>query len=205
MRRPPVARLLPWSALLLAACTQNNAPGPYTKPGPLDTGDSAAPGADPYDVVVGPYDASVRWTSYGVPHIEAADEGSLGYGMGYAFARDHVCTLMDQVVMVNSQRARFFGRGVDDIHVHTDFGWLALGVKAQAEAGWAGLDPRMQARPVGYAAGVNRHVEQQGGALPDAPLDRAVAYTPFPAPPTPTYPLPAYYPNLLQQQQQQQQ
>jgi len=168
MRRPPAARLLPWSALLLAACTQNNAPGPYTKPGPLDTGDSAAPGADPYDVVIGPYDVNVRWTSYGVPHIEAADEGSLGYGMGYAFARDHVCTLMDQVVMVNSQRARFFGRGVDDIHVHTDFGWLALGVKAQAEAGWAGLDPRMQDRLVGYAAGVNRYVDEQGAALPDA-------------------------------------
>ncbi len=63
MRRLPAVRLLPLSALWLAACTQNNAPGPYTKPEPLDTGDSAAPGPDPYDVVIGPYDVNVRWTS----------------------------------------------------------------------------------------------------------------------------------------------
>ena len=34
------------------------------------------------DVQIGPYDATVKWTSYGIPHITAADHGSLGYGMG---------------------------------------------------------------------------------------------------------------------------
>lgn len=156
------------AALLLLSCTVLNEPGPYTKPTPLDTAAEPGDEVDPYEVVIGPYDVTVNWTAYGVPHIIAADEGSLGYGMGYAFARDHVCTLIDQVVMVNSERARYHGAGPGNIHVDNDLGWLALGVKRQAEAGWPDVDPRIQARIVGYAAGVNRYVEEQGEALPDA-------------------------------------
>jgi hypothetical protein len=35
-----------------------------------------------------PYVATVRWTSYGIPHVRASNWGSLGYGYGFAFARD---------------------------------------------------------------------------------------------------------------------
>lgn len=168
MSIPSARTVAPAAALLLMSCRVINEPGPFTKPTPFDTAGEGDTGPDPYDVVVGPYDVTVNWTAYGVPHIVAADEGSLGYGMGYAFARDHVCTLMDQVVMVNSERARYHGAGPGEIHVNNDLGWLALGVKRQAEEGWAEIDPRIQARIVGYAAGVNRYVEEQGAALPDA-------------------------------------
>ena len=46
---------------------------------------------DPYAVEIGPYDVDIRWTSYGIPHVLAEDYGSMGYGLGYAFARDHYC------------------------------------------------------------------------------------------------------------------
>ena len=41
------------------------------------------------------YEAQIRRTSYGIPHIKAKDFGSLGYGEGYAQAEDHLCTVAD--------------------------------------------------------------------------------------------------------------
>ena len=120
------------------------------------------PAADPYDVVVGPYDVMVRWTAWGVPHILAEDSGSLGYGMGYAFARDNGCVLADQILFTSSQRARYLGAGEDDEHLNTDLGWLALGVRADAESGWFELAPELQETLVGYAAGYNRYLEDTG-------------------------------------------
>ena len=121
--------------------------------------DSAAPapGEDPYSVTVGPYSADVQWTSYGIPHITGEDYGSLGYGMGYAFARDHACVLADQIVMVRSERSRYFGEEWLDM----DFGWLALDVRALAETGWFELDPEIQETLIGYAAGYSRFLEHR--------------------------------------------
>ncbi|MCO4745648.1 MAG: penicillin acylase family protein [Proteobacteria bacterium] len=117
---------------------------------------------DPYDVQVGPYNADVRWTAYGIPHILAEDYGSLGFGMGYAFAKDNVCVLADQVVKVRSERAKWFGPGPSDAHIDSDFGWLHLGVVAQAEEGFVALEPDLQDAIIGYAAGYNRYVEEVG-------------------------------------------
>lgn len=149
---------------------------------PDDKGDGGGgdAGPDPYDVPVGPYDATIRWTSYGIPHIEAADHGSLAYGMGYAFARDHACVLADQVLMVRSERARFFGPGPGDIHIATDFGWKGLRVFAQAEEGFFSLSADVQDALVGYAAGYNRYITESAAALPDdcrgAPWVRPVTH-----------------------------
>ncbi|MEL6345132.1 MAG: penicillin acylase family protein [Myxococcota bacterium] len=129
-------------------------------PAPGTGGDDGA-GADPYDVVIGPYDVDIRWTAYGIPHILAEDYGSMGYGFGYAFARDHACVLADQIVMVRSERSQYFGDGFID----EDFGWLAVGVRAEAEQGWFDLSEDMQRSLVGYAAGYNRLLEE-GGADP---------------------------------------
>ena len=124
--------------------------------------------AGPWDVAVGPYDVEVRWTEYGVPHLLADDLGSAAYGMGWAQARDHICTLMDQVVMVRSERARYFGRGEGDRHVDSDFGWKALDVMGHAERGFLGLVPEGQAALVGFAAGVDRYLEEVGAqGLPE--------------------------------------
>ena len=37
--------------------------------------------------------ASVRTTSFGIPHIKASNFAGLGYGLGYAYARDNLCIL----------------------------------------------------------------------------------------------------------------
>lgn len=135
--------------LALLGCTKD--------PLPVDSGaDSGSAGPDPYDVVVGPYDATIRWTSHGIPHIEGADYGSLGYGMAWAFARDHACVLADQLVMVRSERSRYFGAE----YVDADLGWKALQVRKDAEEGWFELSESVQQMLIGYAAGYNRFLEE---------------------------------------------
>ena len=55
------------------------------------------------------YTAEVRRTSYGIPHVKAADFGSMGYGVGYAFAQDNFCMMADEFVTVRGERSRYFG------------------------------------------------------------------------------------------------
>ncbi len=157
------------ATLLLGACRDPGGPK-----APVDTGRGDFP--DPYDVQVGPYEADIRWTTYGIPHITAADWGSVAYGMGYAFARDHGCVLADQIVMARSERARFFGPGPEDLYLNQDIGWRAIGVRSQAEQGWFDLSPEFQQVLIGYSAGYNRWVEEGDapGACAGAPWLRPI-------------------------------
>jgi acyl-homoserine-lactone acylase len=58
-----------------------------------------------------PYDARIRWTTYGIPHVTATSWESLGYGYAYATAEDAFCTIARDIVMVNGDLARHFGVG----------------------------------------------------------------------------------------------
>ena len=55
------------------------------------------------------YDATIRRTEHGIPHILAKDYGSLGYGYGYSLAQDDLCIIADAYVTVRAERSRFFG------------------------------------------------------------------------------------------------
>jgi acyl-homoserine-lactone acylase len=46
------------------------------------------------------YDVIIARDSFGVPHITAADWGSLAFGQGHATAEDRACTVLDQMVKV---------------------------------------------------------------------------------------------------------
>jgi acyl-homoserine-lactone acylase len=45
----------------------------------------------------------------GIPHIVASNFTALGYGEGYAFAQDNLCTFANDVVTVEGERSRYFG------------------------------------------------------------------------------------------------
>src|SRR5262249_60335215 len=53
--------------------------------------------------------AEIRCTTGGIPHILAPDWTSLGFGYGYAFAKDNLCTMANDYVTVEAQRSRYFG------------------------------------------------------------------------------------------------
>ena len=90
--------------------------------------ETKVPVFDPYDVQVGPYETDITWTDYGIPHITGQDYGSLGYGMGFALAKDHYCVLIDQIIRVR-EALKFHG----EEHLDADFGWKAYGLLAMAE------------------------------------------------------------------------
>ncbi|WP_437733809.1 penicillin acylase family protein [Sorangium sp. So ce1335] len=108
------------------------------------------------------YQATIRWTSHGVPHVLAEDIGSIGFGLAYAGARDFACTLADQIVKVRSERARTFGPGEGDANVDSDFSYLALGVVERGERMLERLSPDGRALVEGYAAGYNRYLADVG-------------------------------------------
>ena len=110
--------------------------------------------------------ARIRWTDYGVPHISGDSLEETGFGSGYAFARDHVCLLADQIIRYNSKRSRYFGpdrEATDDaLNVISDFSYLALGIRQQAESQLPRLGANARALLSGYARGYNLYLEETG-------------------------------------------
>ena len=113
------------------------------------------------------FSAEVRRTTYGIPHVRAADWGGLGYGLGHAYAQDNYCVVMRDIVHATSRSAEFFGELDGD--ATADFVLrLVLGTKAEFRASHLPLPTSAGARLVaGFAAGMNRHLRETGvGALP---------------------------------------
>lgn len=108
------------------------------------------------------YDATIRRTAYGIPHITAKDFGSLGFGEGYAFAEDHLCSLADQVVLARGERAKFFGPGEKDVHVHSDVAMKALGVAGLGADDVKSATEEGREWLAGYAAGYNSYLAEVG-------------------------------------------
>ncbi len=111
---------------------------------------------------------TIRWTSYGVPHITASSWQGLGYGQGYAFAKENICTLADQIVKVRSERSRWFGPGAltDDgqnVNVVSDWAYKAMEVTRHAQQFWsAQISVNSQNMLTGYAAGYNARLAEVG-------------------------------------------
>tara|TARA_R110000823_G_scaffold291009_8_gene409371 strand:+ start:362 stop:2779 length:2418 start_codon:yes stop_codon:yes gene_type:complete len=106
------------------------------------------------------YNADIVWTEYGVPHITADDYGSLGYGAGYAYARENFCTLMREYVRAAGESARYLG---DDGDLNADFVMKLYNSDADVQRL---LDENLPGYIVenleGYAAGVNRYLRETG-------------------------------------------
>ncbi|MNO28067.1 Acyl-homoserine lactone acylase PvdQ precursor [compost metagenome] len=115
--------------------------------------------------------ADIRRTTFGVPHILAADERGLGYGIGYAYAQDNLCLLANEIVTVNGERSMFFGpeqvtvEQRDNLTSDVFFNWL--NTPAAVAAFWQAQTPQVKQLVEGYAAGYNRWLSERGtAALP---------------------------------------
>jgi acyl-homoserine-lactone acylase len=106
------------------------------------------------------YSAEIRRTSHGIPHITAKDMGSLGFGEGYAFAQDHLCSLADQVVKVRGERARYFGPGENNRHLNSDIAFRALGIYEQARSILQSMPKEQREMVEGYVAGYNQYLSE---------------------------------------------
>jgi len=103
------------------------------------------------------YEATIRVTSYGIPHILADNWGDLGFGYGYQFASDNLCVFAKHVVRVNGEMAKHFGRTNE--HLANDALLGFFGRQSIIRLGLLQLDQRMADVSEGYAAGYNHYLE----------------------------------------------
>ena len=120
------------------------------------------------------FSAEIRRTAYGVPHIKADDFGGIGYGFGYASAEDNLCEILDRLMTVKAERARYLGPGKDDANIASDFYHQRENQTGDVEKLLAGpatsVDtPSADARALaaGYVAGLNRFIRDKGAAITD--------------------------------------
>lgn len=117
----------------------------------------------------GSYSADIVRTEMGIPHITARDFGSLGYGQGYAFAEDNLCTMMDDFVTIRGERSRYFGpdgtysiRANDSVadNVSSDFFWKFIADEAAIRRTEAKTIPRFKTLVKGWSVGFNRYMSE---------------------------------------------
>ena len=150
MRVAVTRTLLPLCLVLaLAGCSGNGAP-----PEPPPQPEPAPP--EPL------YQAEIRRTEYGIPHVKADDWASLGYGYGYAYAQDNFCVAMLAIVFATSRSAEFFGTERGDITADFVLRFI-LGSKDEFREKYLS-DPDDEALllAAGFAAGMNRYRRETG-------------------------------------------
>ena len=143
---------------------------------------------------VGAYQAEIRRTEYGIPHILAKEWGSLGFGVGYAFAEDNLCLMADTFLTVNARRSQWLGpdgtyrseaNGVVPTNLQSDFFYQRVNDSGIVESLIDGTHPlagravpqRVREVVSGWAAGWNAYLRDLGSldAIPD-PSCRGAAW-----------------------------
>jgi len=120
------------------------------------------------------FEAEIRRTAFGVPHIKAANMGGIGYGYGYASAEDSLCEIADRLLTVSGERSRFLGPGENDANINSDFYHRRMIASGRVEAllaGPAGSPDTPSAEAIalgeGYAAGFNRYLRENRARITD--------------------------------------
>jgi len=136
-----------FAAMILAACGDDDATLP------------AGPAGD--------YQVSVTRTTYGIPHIKASDFGSLGYGYGYAFSQDNLCTLMEDLVAIRGERSKYWGGDgtysirppeITPNNIDSDFFWKFMADEDAVQRFRNKSAPEVQQIVHGYVDGFNRYI-----------------------------------------------
>ncbi|WP_404399819.1 acylase [Idiomarina seosinensis] len=160
-------------AVALVGCNTENEVPEYTPPPVAEEPDYSSPLPDQEPLSTfdedGELQADISWTTYGVPYVKADNVESMAFGVGYAYAKDNICILADQIVKFNSQRSRFFGPdnpigSGNSQNLIDDFGYLALGIRENAEQGFSELSDESRALLQGYSAGYNKFLSETGSA-----------------------------------------
>src|SRR5215831_16407917 len=122
--------------------------------------------------------AKIRYTTGGIPHILAHSWAGLGFGYGFAFAKDNICTMANDYVTVEAQRSRYFGpkgsyiqrgNGVTVNNLDSDFFFQQIIDSHIVQRLQQGLNPDEKQLEAGYVKGYNGYLAHVGGSkgIPD--------------------------------------
>ena len=125
---------------------------------------------------------TIRTTEYGIPRIVADSYRGLGFGYGYALARENICSMAQIYTTVRGERSKYFGpngswqltgNGIPYTNLEADFAHKRViaerTVEKVLEKGGINA-PRPEVREVvrGYVKGYNRYLAVTGvDNLPD--------------------------------------
>ena len=110
------------------------------------------------------YEAEIRWTSYGIPHVKSDNWGGLGYGFAYATAEDAVCVIAKDLIMVNGELSLFFG--AENGNLESDVFHKGILTDQKIEAYSKAQSSRSNQMNAGYVAGYNRYLADNKDTLP---------------------------------------
>ena len=148
--------------LLVAACSDDGSSSSDTTAETAATTTTESVAATTTTEAVPGYSAQITRTEYGIPHIVADDWGSLGFGQGYAYAQERACTLLDQIIKVRGERAKWFGPGDDDENIDSDFAYRHLHLWDDAPTRFGDQSERINDMVNGYVAGFNAELAADG-------------------------------------------
>ncbi|MCW8193685.1 peptidase S45 [Proteobacteria bacterium 005FR1] len=106
------------------------------------------------------FSAEIQRTEFGIPHIVADDYKGLGYGLGYSFAQDNICSLAREIVIASGKSALYLEESEDNIERDIFFTWYNTEERQRAL-----LDkqpPDVRDAVAGYAAGYSRYLRDAG-------------------------------------------
>ncbi|KAA0695997.1 peptidase S45 [Halopseudomonas laoshanensis] len=109
----------------------------------------------------GTYSADIQRTQFGIPHITAEDYKGLGYGVGYAFAEDNICSLAREIVVASGQSMLYLGDSGD---IASDVFYTWYNSQTKREEFLASQDQQVIDAVEGYAAGYSRYLRDTGVA-----------------------------------------
>lgn len=105
------------------------------------------------------YEANIQRTEFGIPHITANNYKGLGYGVGYAFAEDNICSLAREIVVSKGQSMLYLG---DEGSVDSDIFYTWYNSQAKRDQFLSAQEPQVLDAVAGYAAGVSRYIRDTG-------------------------------------------
>lgn len=105
---------------------------------------------------------TIRRDDYGVPRVEAANEGDLAFGVGYAMASDRLAQMVAFSLVAQGRLSEMAGPVGRDFDVYM----RTLGLRRQAERYMAKVPPEQQQSLQRFADGVNAWVAEHQSALP---------------------------------------
>ncbi len=108
------------------------------------------------------FEATIRRTTDGVPHISGRSRADVAYGQGYVSGTDFGCTLLEQILKVQGERSRFLGPGANGENVASDFAWRSIDIVGIAARDFAEAPAEVVDQFDAFAAGWNRHLADDG-------------------------------------------
>ncbi|MFQ3237593.1 MAG: acyl-homoserine-lactone acylase [Paraglaciecola sp.] len=106
------------------------------------------------------YSAEIQRTKFGLPHITAQDYKGLGYGLGYAFATDNICSFAAEIVVANGTSALNLEASSSNINSDVFYTWY--NEPSRRIELLEVQEPQVRDAIQGYAAGYSRYLRDTG-------------------------------------------